>query len=106
MGIFDFFKKPDMNQGIKEFMANPGALLLDVRTPAEFSSGHIPGSQNVPLQDLDEVEFLADNKDVRIYVYCLSGARSREATGLLHRMGYPNVTNLGGISAYTGKVER
>ena len=53
MGFLDFFKQSDINQGVKEFTATPGAVLLDVRTSEEYRDGHIPGSRNVPLQDID-----------------------------------------------------
>ena len=79
--------------------------LLDVRTPQEYREGHIPGSQNVPLQQLDKVEEVTENKDTVLYVYCRSGARSRQAVSLLQAMGYTNVRNIGGIAAYSGKVE-
>ena len=106
MGFFDFFKQPDVNRGVKEFQSTSGAVLLDVRTPAEYRSGHIPGSKNIPLQAIDKVASVAENKDTALYVYCQSGARSRQAAGLLKQMGYTNVNNIGGIAAYTGKVER
>ena len=105
MGIFDFFKQPDINQGMQEFKNAAGAVLLDVRTPQEYREGHIPGSQNVPLQQLDKVEEVTENKDTVLYVYCRSGARSRQAVSLLNHMGYTNVHNIGGIAAYSGKVE-
>ena len=105
MGIFDFFKHPDINQGVQEFKNAAGAVLLDVRTPQEYREGHIPGSQNVPLQQLDKVEEVTENKDTILYVYCHSGARSRQAVSLLNHMGYTNVHNIGGIAAYSGKVE-
>ena len=105
MGIFDFWKAPDINQGVEEWKATPGGVLLDVRTPGEYQEGHIPGSKNVPLQSLDEIEKIADNKAVPIFVHCLSGGRSRQATAILQQMGYSNVKNIGGISAYHGKVE-
>ena len=105
MGIFDFFKQPDINQGVQEFKNAAGTVLLDVRTPQEYREGHIPGSQNVPLQQLDKVEEVAENKDTVLYVYCRSGARSRQAVSLLKHMGYSNVHNIGGIAAYSGKVE-
>ena len=105
MGIFDFFKQPDINQGVQEFKNAAGAVLLDVRTPQEYREGHIPGSQNVPLQQLDKLEEVTENKDTVLYVYCRSGARSRQAVSLLNHMGYTNVHNIGGIAAYSGKVE-
>ncbi len=106
MGIFDFWKAPDINQGVEEFKATDRAVLLDVRTPAEYREGHIPGSKNVPLQTLDEIEEIVENKATPIFVHCLSGGRSRQATAFLQQMGYRNVKNIGGISAYRGKVER
>ena len=105
MGIFDFFKQPDINQGVQEYKNAAGAVLLDVRTPQEYREGHIPGSQNMPLQQLDKVEEVTENKDAILYVYCHSGSRSRQAVSLLKHMGYTNVHNIGGIAAYSGKVE-
>ena len=106
MGFFDFLKAPDINQGVKEYHAVPGAVLLDVRTPQEYREGHIPGSRNVPLQSLSEGGSVPAGKDAPLFVYCHSGARSRQAAGLLTRIGYQNVKNIGGMAAYTGKVER
>ena len=106
MSFFDLFKQPDVNQGVKKYQSTSGAVLLDVRTPAEYRSGHIPGSKNIPLQAIDKVASVAENKDTALYVYCQSGARSRQAAGVLKQMGYTNVNNIGGIAAYSGKVER
>ena len=105
MGIFDFFKQPDINNGVQEYKNAAGAVLLDVRSSHEYREVHIPGSQNVPLQQLDKVEEVTENKDTVLYVYCRSGARSRQAVSLLKHMGYTNVHNIGGIAAYSGKVE-
>ena len=106
MSIFDFFKQPDINKGLKEYAEKENAVLLDVRTPQEYREGHIPGSKNVPLQTLDKVRLVVENKDAELFVYCYSGARSRQATAMLQHMGYTNVQNIGGIAAYHGKVER
>ena len=106
MGFFDFLKQPDVNQGVKNYQSTSGAVLLDVRTPEEYRSGHIPGSKNIPLQTIDKVASVAENRDTALYVYCQSGARSRQAAGMLKQMGYTNVNNIGGIAAYAGKVER
>lgn len=105
MGFFDFFKQPDINQGVNEFNQREGAILLDVRTPQEYRDGFIPGSKNVPLQAIDKVAELVENKDTALYVYCHSGSRSRQAASILEYLGYSNVTDIGGIAAYRGKVE-
>ena len=106
MSIFDFFKQPDINKGLKEYAEKENAVLLDVRTPQDYREGHIPGSKNVPLQTIDKVTSITENKDTALFVYCYSGARSRQATAMLQHMGYTNVQNIGGIAAYHGKVER
>lgn len=105
MGFFDLFKQNDINQGVKDYHNIPGAVLLDVRTPQEYRESHIPGSKNLPLQTIDKVDSIVENKDTVLYVYCHSGARSRQAVSYLQHMGYTNVNNIGGIAAYRGKVE-
>ena len=106
MGLLDFFKQADINQGIEEYSSTAGAILLDVRTLQEYQEGHIPESKNVPLQQLNNVVSVVKNTEIPLFVYCYSGARSRQATGLLQRMGYSKVNNIGGIAAYSGKVEK
>ena len=106
MGFFDFLKQPDINKGVADFRNTEGAILVDVRTSQEYREGHIPGSKNVPLQQLDKISSVTDNKDAPMFVYCHSGARSRQAAVILQHIGYANVNNIGGIAAYEGKVER
>ncbi len=103
MGFFDLFRQPDINQGVEEYRAVPQAILLDVRTPEEY--GHVPGSRNLPLQQIEKITAIAEKKETPLFVYCQSGARSRQAVSLLQRMGYENVNNIGGMAAYRGKVE-
>lgn len=83
----------------------PGALLIDVRTPQEYSEGHIPGSKNIPLQNIERITSLTDDKDTPLFVYCYSGARSQQAAIALKHMGFTSVKNLGGLNGYSGKVE-
>lgn len=104
MGLFDRWKQPDFDAGLEQFAQTPGAVLLDVRTRQEFAQGSVPGSRNIPLQELEEVQQAIPQRDTPVFVYCLSGARSRQAAALLQRMGYTSVVNLGGISNYHGKV--
>lgn len=105
MGFFDFLKGPNINAELQNCAA-AGGTLLDVRTPPEYQQGHIPGSINLPLQLLGNGQGLPQNKETPLFVYCQSGARSGQAVRLLAQMGYTNVKNIGGMSAYTGKVER
>ena len=105
MGFFDLFRQPDINQGVEEYRAVPQAILLDVRTPEEYRGGHIPGSKNLPLQQIEKIESIAEKKETPLFVYCQSGARSRQAVSLLQNMGYVNVNNIGGMAAYRGEVE-
>ena len=104
MGFFGFLQRPDLGQGLERFAATPNALLLDVRTQEEYADGHIPESRNLPLQTLGRTELLPPARETPLFVYCLSGVRSRQAAGLLRRIGYTDVTDLGGICNYRGKV--
>lgn len=106
MGLFDMLKQKDINEGIKEYQSVSGAVLLDVRTPQEYQEGHIPKSKNVPLQMINKITSVVGTKETPLFVYCYSGSRSSQAVNALKRMGYTNVINIGGISSYTGKVER
>ena len=61
---------------------------------------------NVPLQSMEKIELAVKTKETPVYVYCYSGSRSSQAVNAMKHMGYMNVTNIGGISSYMGKVER
>lgn len=67
-------------------------ILLDVRTPQEYSKGKIAGSINLPVDQVKEkVEKLIPEKEKHIYVYCLSGSRSVLAVEEMIKLGYKNV---------------
>ena len=105
MGFLNIFKQPDINEGVAECRAVSGAVLLDVRTEQEYREGHIPGSRNIPLQNIGGAAAFLNGRDTPVFVYCHSGARSGQAAGALRRMGYTQVKNIGGIAAWKGKVE-
>lgn len=78
-------------------------LLLDVRTPAEFTGkdGHIAGSMLMPLSDLNvRIDELEEYKDSEIIVICHVGSRSGFATRKLRAQGYDAFNMLGGIVAW------
>jgi len=80
-------------------------LLLDVRTPEEYRQGHIPGSINLPLDRLQSgLSNVLPDKQARVFVYCLSGSRSQSACSYMSRVGYEQVTNIGGIMSWRGPV--
>ncbi len=75
-----------------------GAQLLDVRTAAEFTAGHIAGATNFSLQDIQAGKRPTGSKTQVIYVYCHSGNRATQATSILQGAGFTNVINLGAIT--------
>ena len=105
MGFFDLFKHRDSTQGVAQFQQTSNAMPVDVRTPEEYRDGHIPGSINVPLQQIEDIDLEVSDMSTPRFVYCRSGARSRHATAMLQEMGYEEVQNIGGILNYKGKVE-
>ena len=73
-----------------------GALLVDVRTPAEFAGGSVPGAINVPLAALpDAMTIHAPDKDLVLLLHCRSGGRSAMAARKLRSAGYTRVFNVG-----------
>ena len=76
------------------FASNP--IIIDVRTPQEFESGHVESAINIEWQDIALVEN-STNKDNRIFLYCRSGNRSQKATDILIDIGYKDVINLGSV---------
>lgn len=74
-------------------------LLLDVRTPEEFATGHIPGAVNISLQTL-ESRLSSIPADQPVVIYCRSGNRSATAAQILAAAGYPNIYDMGGILAW------
>lgn len=83
------------------------AILIDVRSPEEFVSGHIKEAISVPLNRLPrDIGSVASNKAAPIIVYCQSGGRSASARRLMLDMGYQNVINGGGIRSLAGQMNR
>jgi phage shock protein E len=71
-------------------------IIIDVREPEEYDSGHVDGAINLPPSDLmsSEIKQLKDiPKDAPIILYCRTGSRSNVAMHILQGMGYMNLVN-------------
>ena len=84
----------DFNKMIKN---DKSAIVIDVRTPEEFNNGHLRNSLNVNWFDENFDENLKIfNKDLPVFVYCLSGGRSSKANEKIQSLGFKNVYELDG----------
>lgn len=102
MGILDFLGFGTKTNDVQEYVQK-GAIILDVRTPAEFKDGHIKGSKNIALQTLNgQVETIKKwNKP--IIACCKSGMRSAQATSILKQNGIDCI-NGGGWTSLESKL--
>lgn len=80
-----------------------GAQIIDVRSPGEFNSGHIKGSINIPLQNIQN-NLSKIKRDKPVITCCASGMRSASAKSILKSNGYKHVHNGGGWSSLKGKL--
>ena len=99
------YRQIDMDEAIAMMEAESDYIILDVRTPEEFSEKHIPGAINVANETIgsEEIPELPD-KDQLILVYCRSGNRSKQASEKLVALGYTNIVEFGGINDWQGEV--
>ena len=99
------YRQINMDEAIAMMEAESDYIILDVRTPEEFSEKHIPGAINIANETIgsEEIPELPD-KDQLILVYCRSGNRSKQASEKLVALGYTNIIEFGGINDWPGKV--
>ncbi len=82
----------------KELAQNPDAQLLDVRTTGEYAGGHLDGAVNIDRDSPEFEESLSKlDKSRPVFVYCLSGVRSRSAAGVLRSKGFQVYEMAGGM---------
>ena len=110
LGVFNVgalasdFMSPGLTpeQLLKKLDTAQAPLLVDVRYPAEYGVGHIPGAINIPVSDikgrLDEFR-----NDSGVLVYCINGARTRQAEAILMGADIPNIYHLEG--AFSGWIQ-
>ena len=85
-----------------------GVTVVDVRTPAEFAQGHIPGAVNIDVEDASFPDKIAQLDPAADYaVYCRSGNRSRAAVDYMTKAGVTHTVGLdGGIGAWKGELQQ
>lgn len=83
-------------------LINKGATVVDVRSPADYGSGHIVNARNIPLKDLEaDVGIVNKTKTRALLTVCDNGSSSGKAAGLLRNAGYETVFSLkGGIASW------
>jgi len=80
----------------------PGSVLIDVRTPAEFASGHLEGARNLDVQSSSFAAQLGQLDPNGTYlVYCRSGNRSADAIERMRAAGFTDLTDLGSVQEAT-----
>lgn len=84
-------------ENIRSLLADGEAILVDVRTPREFSSGRVDGAKNIPVQQLEQRLDELEDKDQAVLVYCRSGNRSSRAAQILENAGFERVYDLGSL---------
>ncbi|MCR5560134.1 MAG: rhodanese-like domain-containing protein [Schwartzia sp.] len=81
-----------------------GYQIVDVRTPEEYASGHIPNAICIPNESIGkQPPAELSNKKQLLLIYCRSGRRSKEAANKLVELGYENVVDFGGIIDWPGE---
>lgn len=93
----------EMMEGLKN---DKNAIIIDVRSKGEFSSGHIPKALNIDIMSFEfgnKIKQLSPDKTY--YIYCRSGNRSASACKSMGKAGLKNLFNLrGGLGSYSGKL--
>lgn len=87
----------------RELMEND-AIILDVRSKAEFDAGHIKGSKNIPVDQLGQNLDKLKNKEKPVITCCASGMRSASAKNILKANGFTKVYNGGSWGSLQQKI--
>ena len=89
----------------QEIWRNKAAIFIDVRTPAEYKQGHVPGAVLIPLNELANRQSEVP-KDKKVLLICRSGSRSAQANAMLQRQGFTNTYSVkGGMLDWHEAVE-
>lgn len=87
---------------VDSFNEQDNLVIIDVRTNEEYKMGHIKYSINIPVENIDKINY---RKDTKIILYCRSGNRSNQAAIKLRDLGYQNIFDMGGINYWVYDLE-
>lgn len=91
---------------LNRIQGNEKIFVLDVREPAEYAFGHIPGAINIPLGELEQ-RFEELNNNENLHIICRTGSRSNFAAQKLSEKGFKNVKNvIPGMKEWTGPIDK
>ena len=90
------------SMAIRVLNNNNDALIIDIRSVAEYKNGHIKGAKNIPLNEFASgIDSFSKFKDKPVLIYCNSGNTATRAIKLLKKAGFEKINNLeGGIAAW------
>ena len=91
----------------KAMSTSEGYLILDVRTPDEYTKKHIKNAINFPLDTIsaDTAKKVIQNRNQKLFIYCHTGRRSKIASEKLALLGYVNIVEFGGIDDWKGEMD-
>lgn len=86
-------------------MESKPEYIIDVRNQEEYSKGHLKGAVLIPYTEIEQkINSAVTDKNSVIVLYCRSGRRAGIAKETMERIGYKNVSNLGGMEEASGKL--
>ena len=99
LGLFLLKRSSFVSHAEAKSLLARGARIIDVRTEAEYKSGHLAGAVNIPLDDIREsIARAVPDTQTPLLLHCAGGVRSGMAKRILKQMGYANAHNLGSYS--------
>jgi phage shock protein E len=103
--MWSFFKKlfPKQEEPKWENMSFGNLIIIDVRSPGEFASGHVANAINIPVSEIND-KYHQINKDKMVILYCASGMRSGAAKRILKAKGFNNLYNGGNANNVQNKL--
>lgn len=101
------YRQISQEEAAKLMESMEDVIILDVRTPEEYKTGHIKGAVNLPNETIGKEDIpMLPRKDQTILVYCRSGNRSKQASSKLAALGYTDIREFGGINTWRGETEQ